>query len=380
MADSNYYELLGLDPSATENEIRAAYIRFSKVVHPDRGGNEALFRQVNSAYETLSDPVLREEYDRNGYVDHSAKSSKQSAPGWRRTDDKPPKRPGPKTEPKANPTSSSEDEETSGPPPPSSPPPPPQSHEAAGRGRKGGDRVNSIQRRAAANPSWALFAVGILLLAVAHNFGGATPLLLLLGFSAAIVGFVGVLGRKKAARGAAMMRADIVAIDLMTGAEFEERLRVAFEHVGYTVYHVGGRGDFGADLVLDLPGTRTVVQAKRWSQSVGPSAVQEVVASRAHYGADHAIVVTSSSYTAAALELAESNGVEMWDRSRLIEFLAAQEIGPTPKGGALLAEELKAGAPTALKGAFVVFVGLLGAAAAGSKSGRKRRRKPKRRW
>jgi hypothetical protein len=117
------------------------------------------------------------------------------------------------------------------------------------------------------------------------------------------------------------------------------------------------------------------VQAKRWSQSVGPGAVQEVVASRAHYGAHRAIVVTNSNFTKAAIELARSNDVEMWDRSRLIDFLATQDLGPARKGGGLLADELKAGAPTAFKGVLVVFLGVLAAAATGSKSGRKRKRR-----
>jgi hypothetical protein len=123
--------------------------------------------------------------------------------------------------------------------------------------------------------------------------------------------------------------------------------------------------------VLDAPGTRIVVQAKRWSQSVGPRAVQEVVASQAQYGTHNAIVITNSNFTKAALELALSNNVEMWDRSKLIEFLATQDLGPPRTGGALLADELKAGAPTAFKGALVVFLGVLAASAAGSKSGRK---------
>jgi restriction system protein len=372
MADANYYELLRLEPSATAEEIKAAYRRLSSRVHPDAGGSEALFRQVNLAYETLSDPARREIYDRNGYVEPGIQSSGASAPGWRRTDDKPPKKPGPKAKPKADPTSSSHDESSDEQPPPRSPPPPPPpAHDQSATHSDGetGATSSALRRRVAAYPSWALLAAGVLIIVV----GGRT--FLFLGFVAAVVGFVGVLGRKKAAHRAAMQRANIVSIDLMTGTEFEQRLRAAFEQEGYIAYHIGGRGDFGADLVLDAPGTRIVVQAKRWSQSVGPGAVQEVVASRAHYGAHRAIVVTNSNFTKAAIELARSNDVEMWDRSRLIDFLATQDLGPARKGGGLLADELKAGAPTAFKGVLVVFLGVLAAAATGSKSGRKRKRR-----
>lgn len=367
MADENYYELLGLEPSAAPAEIRTAYLELSKRVHPDRGGSKALFRQVNRAYEILSDPARREIYDRSGYVDQETQGSNTSAPGWRRTDDKPPKKPGPTSEPKADPTSSSRDDSSDAPPPPQ--PPPARDQSTAGSTGKTGVTGSGLRRRVAANPSWALLGVGVLIIIV----GGRS--FLFLGFGAVVVGFVGVLGRKKAASRTAMQRAGIVNIDSMTGTQFEQRLQAAFEHQGYTAYHLGGRGDFGADLVLDAPGTRIVVQAKRWSQSVGPGAVQEVVASRAHYGAHRAIVVTNSHFTKAALELARSNDVEMWDRSRLIDFLATQDLGPVRTGGGLLAEELKAGAPTAFKGALVVFLGVLAGAAAGSKSGRKRRRR-----
>ena len=368
MADANYYELLRLGPTATAEEIKTAYLRISKRVHPDAGGSEALFRQVNLAYEVLSDPERREIYDRNGYVEQRPKSSNASAPGWRRTDDKPSKGPGPKSKPKSDPTSSSPNDSSDEPPPP--PPPPAGDRSATRSDGETGATSPDLRSRVAANPSWALFAAGVFILVV----GGKTPDLLLLGLSASAVGSVGVLGRKKVARRVAMQRAGIANIDLMSGTEFEHRLKAAFEFVGYTVYHEGGRGDFGADLVLDAPGTRIVVQAKRWSKSVGPGAVQEVVASRAHYGAHSAIVITNSNFTKAALELARSNNVEMWDRSQLINFLATQDLGPARTGGALLGDELKAGAPTVLKGGLIFFLSALSAGVAGSKSGRKRKR------
>ncbi|MGP8223643.1 MAG: J domain-containing protein, partial [Acidimicrobiales bacterium] len=48
-----------LSREATPEEIRSAYLRISKQVHTDKGGTDALFRQVNTAYEVLSDPRTR---------------------------------------------------------------------------------------------------------------------------------------------------------------------------------------------------------------------------------------------------------------------------------------------------------------------------------
>ena len=63
MTGATEYDILGLDPSADKAEVRAAYRRLSVRVHPDAGGTSALFHQVHTAYETLSDPLRRAAYD-----------------------------------------------------------------------------------------------------------------------------------------------------------------------------------------------------------------------------------------------------------------------------------------------------------------------------
>ncbi len=65
MAQTTFYEILELEPSATPEEIKAAYRQLSVKVHPDRGGSQALFRLVREAYETLSNSYRRAEYDRS---------------------------------------------------------------------------------------------------------------------------------------------------------------------------------------------------------------------------------------------------------------------------------------------------------------------------
>ncbi len=59
----DFYEILGVTPTVTSDQIRQAFLNISKRTHPDAGGNSGLFRLVCDAYETLSDPTRRAAYD-----------------------------------------------------------------------------------------------------------------------------------------------------------------------------------------------------------------------------------------------------------------------------------------------------------------------------
>ncbi|MCY0900224.1 MAG: restriction endonuclease [Firmicutes bacterium] len=62
----------------------------------------------------------------------------------------------------------------------------------------------------------------------------------------------------------------------MSGVAFERRLAVLFQDRGYYVETTPTTGDYGADLILTNGSERIIVQAKRYSQTVGVKAVQEV--------------------------------------------------------------------------------------------------------
>jgi len=116
-------------------------------------------------------------------------------------------------------------------------------------------------------------------------------------------------------------------IDSMDGDQFEQRLWRLFTDLGYAVERTQYRGDWGADLVLSRIGERTVVQAKRYGKNVGIEAIQQVVAAKVRYGCSKALVVTNAHYTKAAQEHAKDNGVELWDRFRLLEALRDSQRG-----------------------------------------------------
>lgn len=64
---TTHYQVLGVGPTATPEQIRRAYRRLAKTVHPDvnpASDSAKAFAALNAAYETLIDPVRRSAYDR----------------------------------------------------------------------------------------------------------------------------------------------------------------------------------------------------------------------------------------------------------------------------------------------------------------------------
>ena len=67
----NPYEVLGLDRNASTDEIKSSYKKQALKHHPDRGGDEAIFKEMTEAYGILSDPQKKDNYDKFGSVDNS---------------------------------------------------------------------------------------------------------------------------------------------------------------------------------------------------------------------------------------------------------------------------------------------------------------------
>lgn len=62
----NYYDTLGVDKKATQDDIKKAFRKLAQKHHPDKGGDEAKFKEITEAYSILSDEKRRREYDNYG--------------------------------------------------------------------------------------------------------------------------------------------------------------------------------------------------------------------------------------------------------------------------------------------------------------------------
>jgi predicted RecB family endonuclease len=111
-------------------------------------------------------------------------------------------------------------------------------------------------------------------------------------------------------------------IDSMSGLEFEVYTAQLLKKLGYTdVTVTKASGDQGIDVIAKKDGIRYAIQCKNYSNKLDNTPVQEVYAGKAFYGCDIGVVVTNSTFTQGARELANSIGVLLWDREVLGDMI-----------------------------------------------------------
>ncbi len=110
-------------------------------------------------------------------------------------------------------------------------------------------------------------------------------------------------------------------IDLMNGIEFEKFLCKLLTKLNFACENTKASGDQGVDIIATKDNNKIAIQAKCYSQPVGNHAVMEAIAGAKYYNANQCMVITNSTFTKAAKELANANGVVLWDRKILIEKL-----------------------------------------------------------
>ena len=84
MAKRDYYEVLGISKTASQDEIKKAYRNLARKHHPDvdkSAGAEERFKEINEAYQVLADSQKREAYDRFGHTAFEPGTSAGASPG-----------------------------------------------------------------------------------------------------------------------------------------------------------------------------------------------------------------------------------------------------------------------------------------------------------
>ena len=77
----DYYDMLGVSKSASPDEIKQAFRKLAMIHHPDRGGDPEKFKEINEAYQVLSDSKKRAQYDQFGSADVGAGGSNWQGAG-----------------------------------------------------------------------------------------------------------------------------------------------------------------------------------------------------------------------------------------------------------------------------------------------------------
>jgi curved DNA-binding protein CbpA len=315
VGSDTYYDILGVSPAASPDEIRAQYRSLLHRIHPDRDGPAALFRQVQEAYEVLSDPARRRAYDRFLAARGGATSMAEYQAGPHRVSASGPRRRPSRT-----------------------------------------SVFTSVWNR---HPAGTIAMAGAVLLLFGAALAQVGIALILLGSMALFVACVAGLGGRGAKEREAYQRSGMTAVDAMNGRQFEVLLENFFANKGYRVGRIGSRGELGADLLLNDAQGRMIVQARRWTGVVRHEAVQHAVVAMARYGADRALVVTPSDYSEQAVTAAHSSGVTLWNRATLAAELTVFRGERYQPGITRLSDQLRAGSRIALGLFAALYVALV---------------------
>jgi restriction system protein len=182
------------------------------------------------------------------------------------------------------------------------------------RGR-GGDQATLILPILLGGVIWAHQAM---LPAIEH---WAVIACLIAGVSIAVVVLVRLASSIELRRRRAI---DIAGVDRMDGLAFERYVASLLKRQGYTNVKLTERYDLGVDIIADKNGVRWGIQVKRYSGLVKALAVRQVVTGLRKYGCDRAMVITNSSFSRVATELAESNDCILITRKELARWIGSK--------------------------------------------------------
>lgn len=121
------------------------------------------------------------------------------------------------------------------------------------------------------------------------------------------------------------------SIDAMDGHIFEGFCADILKKNGFSDVSVTkGSGDQGIDIIAYKDGIKYGIQCKCYSSDIGNSAVQEAFSGKTYYKCHVGAVLTNRYFTRSARELAETNGILLWDRAYLLDLIEKANIKVTP--------------------------------------------------
>lgn len=124
--------------------------------------------------------------------------------------------------------------------------------------------------------------------------------------------------KKKIVQSVREVPEDIEDINNMTGEQFEKYVAERLSEAGWLdVKTTPKSGDHGVDIFASKDGEKYVFQCKRYKQSVNTPAVQEIYTGKGVYKADYAVVITNSTYTKKAREMAKELDVKLWNLEKI---------------------------------------------------------------
>lgn len=110
----------------------------------------------------------------------------------------------------------------------------------------------------------------------------------------------------------------MLAVDAMTGLEFERYVAALLKRQGFARIKLTERYDLGVDIIACKSGVKWGIQVKRSSGLVGVAAVRQVVTALQYYGCDSAMVISNAYFSQNAIKLAHCNACVLVDRRLLM--------------------------------------------------------------
>lgn len=180
-------------------------------------------------------------------------------------------------------------------------------------------RRSKSKRRSYTVEKWAFgLLAGVTILVtflewIANNQSAAIIMAMIGGAAIAVIWIIRKQLRDRNRRSSAERARHLGQLLMVSGEEFEVIVRDLFLSLGYrNLERIGGSGDLGVDLVgRDSTGLKVIVQCKRYGagQKIGSPAIQALMGAVVHHGADRGIFVTTSTFTAPAVQHAKGSRV-----------------------------------------------------------------------